>query len=84
MLISCIKCNRKDNIPPSFAAESTIIMENLTVGFIGLGLIGGSIAKALRKFHPSCRIMAYSRTPETVETAKQEGVIEEPWRWRSE
>ena len=51
-------------------------MENLTVGFIGLGLIGGSIAKALRKFHPNCRIMAYSRTLETVETAKQEGVVD--------
>ena len=23
-----------------------------TIGFIGLGLIGGSIAKAIRKFHP--------------------------------
>lgn len=53
-----------------------IIMDNLTIGFIGLGLIGGSIAKALRKFHPNCRIMAYSRTLETVEEAKQEGVID--------
>ncbi len=23
-----------------------------TIGFIGLGLIGGSIAKAIRKYHP--------------------------------
>ena len=30
-------------------------METTTIGFIGLGLIGGSIAKAIRKFHPDYR-----------------------------
>ena len=33
-----------------------------TIGFIGLGLIGGSIAKAIRKFHPDYHILAYDRT----------------------
>lgn len=33
-------------------------------GFIGLGLIGGSIARALRETEPSCKILAYSRKPE--------------------
>ena len=33
-------------------------------GFIGLGLIGGSIARALRETDPSCKIIAYSRKPE--------------------
>ena len=32
-------------------------------GFIGLGLIGGSIARALRETAPSCNILAYSRKP---------------------
>jgi len=32
-------------------------------GFIGLGLIGGSIARALRETEPSCKILAYSRRP---------------------
>lgn len=32
-------------------------------GFIGLGLIGGSIARALRETEPSCKIYAYSRKP---------------------
>ena len=32
-------------------------METTTIGFIGLGLIGGSIAKAIRKFHPDYQIL---------------------------
>ena len=35
-----------------------------TIGFIGLGLIGGSMAKAIRKAHPDYHIMAYNRTKE--------------------
>lgn len=37
---------------------------NIQFGFIGLGLIGGSLARALRELYPSCRILAYSRRPE--------------------
>ena len=33
-----------------------------TIGFIGLGLIGGSIAKTIRKFHPDYHILAYADT----------------------
>ena len=33
-------------------------------GFIGLGLIGGSIARALRETDPTGKILAYSRKPE--------------------
>lgn len=36
-------------------------------GFIGLGLIGGSIARALRETQASCKILAYSRKPELSE-----------------
>lgn len=32
-----------------------------TYGFIGLGLIGGSLARALRETESDCRIIAYSR-----------------------
>ena len=35
-------------------------METTTIGFIGLGLIGGSIAKAIRKFHPDYQILSHS------------------------
>ena len=44
-------------------------------GFIGLGLIGGSIAKSLRRAEPDCIIKAYSRTRSKVEQARSEGVV---------
>lgn len=51
-------------------------METTTIGFIGLGLIGGSIAKAIRKFHPEYQIMAYNRTRDTVEDAVFDGIVD--------
>ena len=32
-----------------------------TIGFIGLGLIGGSIARTIRKFHPDYRLLAFDK-----------------------
>lgn len=46
--------------------------EKICIGFIGLGLIGGSIAKTLRKVHPEYKLMAYCRTKATIEEAIQE------------
>lgn len=40
-----------------------------TIGFIGLGLIGGSIAKTIRKFHPEYHILAYAKHKETLAAA---------------
>lgn len=37
-------------------------MDKLCIGFIGLGLIGGSIAKSIRMFYPDYRIIAYNRS----------------------
>lgn len=48
---------------------------NITVGFVGLGLIGGSIARAL-KARTDCTIMAYSRTRERLIEAKTDGNID--------
>ncbi len=47
----------------------------MKIGFIGLGLIGGSIARAVRHFYPESEILASSRTRATLEQAVRDGVI---------
>lgn len=47
-----------------------------TFGFIGLGLIGGSLARNLKNSRPDCRVMAYTRTAATTEQALGDGVID--------
>ena len=47
-----------------------------TIGFIGLGLIGGSIARAIRKYHEDYRILAYDRDRETLATAVSSNMID--------
>lgn len=47
----------------------------LTYGFIGLGLIGGSIAKALKGAYPNCRIIAYDIKKEAVQKAISDNVV---------
>lgn len=51
-------------------------MSNLTAGFIGFGLIGGSIAKGLKRDNPRTKIMAYMRTVSKLEQAKRDGVVD--------
>lgn len=48
-----------------------------TIGFIGLGLIGGSIAKAIRHFYPEIKIIATSGTRDTINYALSENIIDE-------
>ena len=52
-------------------------------GIIGLGLIGGSLAKALRAFVPGCRITVADLRPEPVHAALAEGVADEAARQRT-
>lgn len=47
-----------------------------TIAFIGLGLIGGSIAKAIRKYHPDYRILAYNRSKEALSAALDDNIID--------
>lgn len=51
-------------------------MTDLTAGFIGLGLIGGSIAKGIKRSSPATKIMAYMRTRATLQRAKEEGTVD--------
>ncbi len=48
---------------------------NFTCGFVGLGLIGGSIARAFRQFHPYCRLIAYDINQKALDAALKDGVI---------
>ena len=47
------------------------------IGFVGLGLIGGSIAKAIRYFYPDIKIVATSGRKETLDLALSENIIDE-------
>jgi len=51
-------------------------MPALTFGFVGLGLIGGSIAKAIRQTMPDSRIIAYDINSDTLSLAKKEGIVD--------
>jgi prephenate dehydrogenase len=45
------------------------------IGFIGLGLIGGSIAKAIRQYYPDYEIVAFDTDKDSLALATQESVI---------
>lgn len=47
------------------------------ITIIGLGLIGGSLAKALKHAKPSLKITAYARSQETINKAKASGAIDD-------
>ena len=51
-------------------------MSDLTCGFIGLGLIGGSIARALKEHLHNTKIIAYDINPETLRQADRDGVVD--------
>lgn len=50
-------------------------MECNQIGFIGLGLIGGSLARTIKRIYPQADIIATSGHAETIEAAAKEGVI---------
>ncbi|MCC8142222.1 MAG: prephenate dehydrogenase [Lachnospiraceae bacterium] len=45
------------------------------IGFIGLGLIGGSIAKTIHRVHPDIKMIAYKPHAEALKDALDEGVL---------
>lgn len=44
-------------------------------GFVGLGLIGGSIARAIRKYWPQAQITAYNPSRDSLYEAMEDGVV---------
>lgn len=48
----------------------------MKIGFISLGLIGGSLAMAVRDKYPDAKIVAYNRSREPIVKAFRDGVID--------
>ena len=53
-------------------------MNQKKYGFIGLGLIGGSIARAIKLFSPDSTIIAYTPHRNTVDAAYNDKIIDKP------
>ncbi len=51
-------------------------MEDSVIGFIGLGLIGGSIARGIKRARPDVKIKAYMRTRSRLEQAREDGIVD--------
>ena len=51
-------------------------MPSSKIGIIGLGLIGGSLARAFRLFSPECVLTAFDADPTAADAALREGVID--------
>jgi prephenate dehydrogenase len=49
------------------------------IAFIGLGLIGGSLARLIKETFSDTNIYAISRTAPTIEEAKKSGIITDGW-----
>lgn len=45
------------------------------IGFIGLGLIGGSIAKIIKKKYPQTEMIAIASRESTIQAAYADGII---------
>ena len=51
-------------------------MADLRIAFIGFGLIGGSIARGLKRSNPDITILAYTRSGQKLLKAKQDGMVD--------
>jgi prephenate dehydrogenase len=54
------------------------LSREFTVGFIGLGLIGGSIAKSIRRIFPDYTILAFDTDTKALQNAVQDGTVTIP------
>lgn len=54
----------------------TTVTPRKKIGFIGLGLIGGSIARAIKQYYPDYTITAFDKNKETLALATQESIID--------
>lgn len=54
------------------------LSSHFTIGFIGLGLIGGSIAKSIRRIFPDYTIVAYDVDQNALQAAAADGTVTIP------
>ena len=52
-------------------------LRNMKIAIIGVGLIGGSFALALRRTHPALRVLGIDRDEAALDNALRRGVIDE-------
>ena len=65
----------KSGIITQKARTETVMISLQKIGFVGLGVIGGSFAKAIRQYFPDCQIVAFDKNKETLAYAIQEDII---------
>ena len=67
---------------PVFASDMSVNHTPLfeKVAFIGLGLIGSSLARAIKAHHLASKVVASTRSEQTLADAKQLGVIDQGFR----
>ena len=51
-------------------------MKNFKIGFIGLGLIGGSVAKSIKRIFPGYKIVGYDTNKETLTVALKDHTLD--------
>lgn len=54
------------------------LSKEFTIGFIGLGLIGGSIAKSIRRIFPKYKIIAFDTDSQALQAATADGTVTTP------
>ncbi len=64
-------------LPAYHTMKGAFPMPSFTCGFIGLGLIGGSIARAIHAKLPDARLLAFDLNSDSLTLAMKEGVIQE-------
>ncbi len=59
----------------NMSANNTPLFEKVT--FIGLGLIGSSLARVIKAHHLASKVVASTRSEKTLTDAKQLGLIDQ-------
>lgn len=65
------------NVAPDVDKILSVTDLRLRIGFAGLGLIGGSIARTIKRIYPNARLIAADVDNNSLDLAYNEGIIEE-------